>query len=439
MASWLRRSLGLEADESPAEQLNDIPDEMRAIVLAGGAVERLAGATGEYGLQWCNPIPVNGPIGELKYINRLICECGKLQIAHRLGTVDAPGVRGKVDVYEVVGAELVHWRLLFFHCYHPRRSRAVPTGYTLGAFHPQFSRTTIGLATNETCDTFPVGLLAIARGSFGDTLGRAVASKVGYKLISRELSDPKVARPPWHLQSIKSLVQTLLFTGYIPVSALGGGEGWVRVERGGKEPLGENSEELSGEAGGNTGDGDPWVDFRGLANTKPVLQRKAQAFAPSVLVAAELISQNVDDNRGRVLDAGRLFAESLVLALHVCDRIAFQELSKEGRTWFMDALFVATVERRLATQVVSDASLRRADAYIDLYHTRSEEYGGLDVFPSRDRAGQLRPSQTVTWKFAEICCTAGDLASQMSTHLVVAGTLLSFLENFEITGLLRGE
>ncbi len=98
------------------------------------------------GLSLNNPIPVNGPIGELIYLSSLSRNNKKI-LFHRLGSI------GKVDVFEVVSIDGEIWDILYLDMYHPRKSRMAPRNYGLK------SSPYIISGTNETVENFPHNLM----------------------------------------------------------------------------------------------------------------------------------------------------------------------------------------------------------------------------------------------------------------------------------------
>ncbi len=73
-----------------------LPDPIAQAIKSGIACDVLPGATGKFGLEPGNPIPVNGAIGELAYLSRLETSQGERLLFHRIGAVDT------VDVFEAV-------------------------------------------------------------------------------------------------------------------------------------------------------------------------------------------------------------------------------------------------------------------------------------------------------------------------------------------------
>jgi hypothetical protein len=117
------RWLSLFVDDE-AYQNSLVDPTLRKLFLAGEAVDELPNGHGAFG-SLKNPIPVNGPIGELAYLSKLRTLAGERLLFHRLGSVDT------IDLFEVVTWSGSNWYLLYLDMYHPRRSRKAPTGFVL--------------------------------------------------------------------------------------------------------------------------------------------------------------------------------------------------------------------------------------------------------------------------------------------------------------------
>lgn len=89
--------------------------------------DELPGASGEFGSA-TNPIPVNGPGGEVIYINRLRRPKSGGFMFHRTGTVPSPLSPMPLDRFELLALDGSEWRVLYFSMYHPRRSTKCPAG-----------------------------------------------------------------------------------------------------------------------------------------------------------------------------------------------------------------------------------------------------------------------------------------------------------------------
>jgi hypothetical protein len=111
----------------------DLPSEVRDALAPGPQVDTTPHASGRFGYDRTNPIPVCGPPGELDYLARLRCEGGEPFLFHRLGSYD-PGPDGHiVDGYELVCRKGQHRIILYMDMYHAGSSSLLPEGLSRGS------------------------------------------------------------------------------------------------------------------------------------------------------------------------------------------------------------------------------------------------------------------------------------------------------------------
>ena len=128
-------------------QNKHLPPELLA-QCAPEKINKYALAIGEFGRTPANPIPVNGPLGEITYLSRLILANTKEKIYfHRLCSSEE-----KINVYEITSQSGNFHDLLFLDMYHLRKSSLAPKGYKL-----QKQITSIR-GINELCQNFPENL-----------------------------------------------------------------------------------------------------------------------------------------------------------------------------------------------------------------------------------------------------------------------------------------
>ena len=144
------------------EQNAALPEPIRKMIEAGPDVDELPEAKGEFGRCVTNPVPVNGVVGELSYLSRLVTPSGAGLFGHRLGHVDG------VDVYETVSTDGETWDVIFLSFYHPRKSRNAPTGYQLSKAG---ERPAFITCTNFRVDGFPFPMEAAIRKCMRRVLG----------------------------------------------------------------------------------------------------------------------------------------------------------------------------------------------------------------------------------------------------------------------------
>lgn len=124
-------------------QLELVHPMMKAMLESAPAYDQDPNGFGPFGFTETNPIPVNGPIGQLAYLSRLETQSGQRILFHRLGAID------KVDVFEAVTFDGSGWFIFFVDLYHPRRSRLTPDGFRFTKNVAQFS------GFHKFCENFP--------------------------------------------------------------------------------------------------------------------------------------------------------------------------------------------------------------------------------------------------------------------------------------------
>ena len=124
------------------------PPQLKNQLVSGYDGDELPNAVGDFGRTEKNPIPVNGPVGELIYLSSLVSEDGQEILFHRLGSIN------QIDIYETVSIDGKKWDVLFFSLYHPRKSKNAPTGYSISTDRDKPAI----FGTNDKIDNFPYDL-----------------------------------------------------------------------------------------------------------------------------------------------------------------------------------------------------------------------------------------------------------------------------------------
>ncbi|MGH7747475.1 MAG: hypothetical protein ACREQ5_22355 [Candidatus Dormibacteria bacterium] len=103
-----------------------------------------------------NPIPVNGPRGEIKYLAKLRSISGVPIFFQRIGSFNSAAMVDPVDGYEIVDVYGGNWNTLYFDMYHPRRSNFAPAGYVLKPYKPSLAEDPLlGFGVNFGVRDFP--------------------------------------------------------------------------------------------------------------------------------------------------------------------------------------------------------------------------------------------------------------------------------------------
>ncbi|MDP3989130.1 MAG: hypothetical protein Q8P93_02755 [bacterium] len=182
-------------DETWEEQRDEVlryparVSKLREGILAGENCDQITGAVGEFGRCATNPIPVNGPFGEIKYMNKLKVIDGPGFVFHRPGSVVAENQKRPVDIFEIVSIDGRHWDILYFNMWHPRRSTIAPKGCWLEPFHEIHSRHRLCFGSTEYDDRFPFGLPDILASQ--DSLGEGMAKRLRIFLAESSFIRPE--------------------------------------------------------------------------------------------------------------------------------------------------------------------------------------------------------------------------------------------------------
>ena len=129
------------------------PESLRNVIKSNGSCDYIPSGFGEFGRTVTNPIPVNGPLGELLYLSSLITDDGHPVVFHRIGSLN------NIDMFEVLATSGRHWDVIFLSLYYPRKSRALPSGYR---FNPNQRQSRLFRGTNDFVEGFPSGIYQAA-------------------------------------------------------------------------------------------------------------------------------------------------------------------------------------------------------------------------------------------------------------------------------------
>lgn len=108
-------------------QNDRLPEPLRSTVKGAAGCDVIPGASGDFGRALTNPIPVNGPLGEVIYLSNLLSASGNILLFHRLRSIK------NLDVYETVTSDAKVWDILILDFYHPRKTKLAPGGYRIAS------------------------------------------------------------------------------------------------------------------------------------------------------------------------------------------------------------------------------------------------------------------------------------------------------------------
>ena len=161
-------------------QLDMIHPAMKSMIETCPAYDKDPNGTGPFGFSETNPIPANGPIGQLAYLSKLETAKGERILFHRIGAVNT------IDVFEAVTFSGSEWFILFVDLYHPRRSRLTPEGFRFTQEVGQFS------GFHKFCTDFPYDFVEMKQSESESGLSMAyiAISKVMEPIQNRAYQRP---------------------------------------------------------------------------------------------------------------------------------------------------------------------------------------------------------------------------------------------------------
>jgi hypothetical protein len=189
------------------------PEEFSKLCLTGVNCDEIPGATGDFGKVPTNPIPVNGPIGEIKYLGRLKLKNGPGIIFHRLGSVTIPQFEYPIDAFEIVSSDGKFWDFLYVDFYHPRRSTQAPKGYVLPKFNKFLGQLGIAYGTLSRDPNFPYTIDKFIEHDY-DASRTGVSSTRLAEHYRKYISGTTFTRPQEHEWKFVSVVASLNSTAY---------------------------------------------------------------------------------------------------------------------------------------------------------------------------------------------------------------------------------
>jgi hypothetical protein len=175
---------------SPVRVRNEpYPESLRSRMSKGSDTDQNPDGFGYFGTSQSNPVPVNGPIGEILYLSSLRVK-GKRLLFHRLKSVK------EIDVFESVCIDGSHWGILYLDMYHPRKSRRAPEGYAIAEDNALLSGVTYQV------DDFPQSLYAGIVAYSEKRFGMSIADPSIRIAIENHAFD----RPSLHLKRLNETV-----------------------------------------------------------------------------------------------------------------------------------------------------------------------------------------------------------------------------------------
>ncbi len=149
---------------------------------------------GPFGYCKENPIPVNGPYGEIAYLSRIETLNGERILFHRFGSISS------IDVFECVTLSGSAWYLLYLDLYHPSKSKATPDEFRFTKEKPLFS------GFHQHCKDFPYDFINQKVNMQGSGLSIAY---IPISKIKNHIDSNAYQRPESHTKRLIELKKNL--------------------------------------------------------------------------------------------------------------------------------------------------------------------------------------------------------------------------------------
>ncbi len=179
-------------------QLEMLHPAMKEMIKSSPAYDRDPNGSGPFGFSATNPIPVNGPIGQLAYLSKLETNKEERVLFHRIGAINT------IDVFEAVTFSGSEWFIFFTDLYHPRRSRLTPEGFRFTNDVPQFC------GFHKFCQNFPYDFIEMKSTERESGLSFAY---IAISKVSEQIENKVFKRPLAHkakLDLVKSQLTSSL-------------------------------------------------------------------------------------------------------------------------------------------------------------------------------------------------------------------------------------
>lgn len=214
-----RKDRGAEAFDEPIAAQEEVARRSPAAAFfgLGEGCEEIPGGYGPFGAI-TNPVPVNGPAGEVVYLNRLRTAEGAAFFYHRPGSSNSDATPHPVDGYEVLSIDGKVLRTIWFSPYFKRRSTHAPEGMTLLPFPKDRTEQVLvkvpGFGVNTRVGDFPHDLPA------------AIASSPSLIQISSGLGESMARRVVEALQPLRNFPAPPSLGGSLSFAADEDEQGW---------------------------------------------------------------------------------------------------------------------------------------------------------------------------------------------------------------------
>ena len=173
-----------------------------------------------------------------------------------------------------------------------------------------------------------------------------------------------------------------------------------------------------------------WVLHEGTGNSDESLLRKGKSMGDAICQvsdsASDAFSKSVKEN-DTDLDTrdieNKVYLETIILLIHLVDRISFSILGPEKRGIFIDAVVNQLTDVLSNSQPTEDLQKNFTRHFRSLLDQRQQEYASYQIPESSDEA----MGGTLYWEaskiFSELCSKPNDIMTMMTAQTIIIGSL----------------
>lgn len=173
-----------------------------------------------------------------------------------------------------------------------------------------------------------------------------------------------------------------------------------------------------------------WVLHKGIGNSDDALLRKGKSLGDAICQVSDSASdafiKSVKEHDPE-LDTSKIengvYLETMVLLIHLVDRISYSILGPEKRAVFVDAVVDQIVDVLSNSQPTDDLRMNFRGHFRSLLDKRQQDYASYRIPESSDEG----TGGTLYWEaskvFAELCGKPNDIMTMMTAQTIIVGSL----------------
>jgi hypothetical protein len=124
--------------------------------------------------------------------------------------------------------------------------------------------------------------------------------------------------------------------------------------------------------------------------------------------------------------------------VHLIDRLAFDGLGPEYRSWFIDPLVSEIIDIFAAMDTDEGKVREMRAAFVESLNQRTAEYGRRELIAKQNVNGGLAIRNTIAWHFGEILGLNDDIGPMLFLVSEIPQRYLAYRNDLQIPELILG-